>query len=48
MFSFNAPAGACETCQGLGMSFVVSPEKIIPNKELSLFNGGLVVNDLSQ
>lgn len=44
MFSFNAPAGACETCQGLGMSFVVSPEKIIPNKELSLFNGAVVVN----
>jgi len=44
MFSFNAPAGACEACQGLGMSFVVSPEKIIPDKSLSLFGSAVIVN----
>ncbi len=44
MFSFNAPAGACEVCQGLGVSFVISPEKIIPEKSLSLFGGAVTVN----
>jgi excinuclease ABC subunit A len=44
MFSFNAPAGACEVCQGLGESFVVSPEKIMPDKSLSLFTGAVIVN----
>ncbi len=44
MFSFNAPAGACEACQGLGESYVPSPEKIIPDKTRSLFNGAIFVN----
>ena len=44
MFSFNAPNGACEACQGLGESFVPSPEKIIPDKTRSLYNGAIVVN----
>ena len=44
MFSFNAPAGACEACQGLGESFVPSPEKIIPDKSRSLFGGAICVN----
>ncbi len=44
MFSFNAPAGACGACQGLGQSYVVSPEKIIPDKNLSLFGGAIIVN----
>ena len=37
MFSFNAPYGACEKCSGLGMSLTLSPDKIIPNRKMSLF-----------
>ena len=44
MFSFNSPFGACEACGGLGESFVISPERIMPDKNLSLFNGGIMVN----
>lgn len=44
MFSFNAPYGACEKCSGLGMSLTLSPDKIIPNKKLSLREGAIAVN----
>lgn len=44
MFSFNSPFGACEECGGIGESFVVSPDRIMPDKTLSLFNGGIMVN----
>ncbi|MBO4423393.1 MAG: excinuclease ABC subunit UvrA [Clostridia bacterium] len=44
MFSFNAPYGACEKCSGLGMSLTLSPEKIIPNRKLSLRDGAIAVN----
>ncbi len=44
MFSFNSPFGACETCDGLGQSFVISPDRIMPDKSLSLFGGGIMVN----
>ncbi len=44
MFSFNNPYGACETCGGLGESFIFSPEKIIPDDSLSLYNGAVIVN----
>ena len=44
MFSFNAPYGACPKCGGLGMSMTLSPDKIIPNKKLSLRDGAVAVN----
>ena len=44
MFSFNSPFGACPDCDGLGESFVVSPDLVIPDKNLSLFGGAIVVN----
>ncbi len=44
MFSFNSPFGACLDCDGLGESFVVSPELIIPDKSLSLYGGAIAVN----
>lgn len=44
MFSFNNPYGACEACGGLGESFIFSPEKIIPDDSLSLYNGAIIVN----
>ncbi|MCD8211441.1 MAG: excinuclease ABC subunit UvrA [Oscillospiraceae bacterium] len=36
MFSFNNPFGACPTCSGLGSHLKVDPEKILPNRDLSI------------
>ena len=41
MFSFNNPFGMCQTCNGLGFHKNIDPELIIPNKELSIDEGGL-------
>ena len=41
MFSFNNPFGMCPTCNGLGFHKNIDPELIIPNKELSIDEGGL-------
>lgn len=41
MFSFNAPFGACETCNGLGESKEVDPNLVIPNKDLSIKQGAI-------
>ncbi len=40
-FSFNSPKGACQTCNGIGTLYQVNPDKIIPNKQLSIKKGGL-------
>ncbi|PRY64557.1 excinuclease ABC subunit A [Vreelandella songnenensis] len=39
MFSFNNPAGACPTCDGLGIQQYFDPEKLISHPELSLAEG---------
>ncbi|HIX60757.1 MAG TPA: excinuclease ABC subunit UvrA [Candidatus Halomonas stercoripullorum] len=39
MFSFNNPAGACSTCDGLGIQQVFDPDKLISHPELSLAEG---------
>ena len=44
MFSFNSPFGACPTCSGLGEKLVISPDKIIPDRSLSLSQGAVAVN----
>ena len=44
MFSFNNPLGACPECSGLGVKTVISESKIMPNKNLSLRQGGIMVN----
>ena len=41
MFSFNNPFGMCPTCNGLGFNKSIDPDLIIPNKELSIEEGGL-------
>jgi excinuclease ABC subunit A len=40
-FSFNSPYGACETCDGLGTTYEVDPELVIPDVELSLRDGAI-------
>lgn len=44
MFSFNNPFGACPKCAGLGEMRIVSADKIIPDKSLSLHEGAIQVN----
>lgn len=41
IFSFNNPAGACGTCDGLGVQQIVDPDKVISNAELSLSGGAI-------
>ena len=42
LFSFNSPYGACSSCSGLGEVTEVAIEKIIPDFEKSIKNGGIV------
>ena len=44
MFSFNNPIGACPECAGLGNMQRISVKKLVPNKALSLREGGIAVN----
>ena len=41
-FSFNSPQGACPHCKGLGYVNIIDREKIIPNDEKSIYEGGIV------
>lgn len=41
LFSFNNPAGACTTCDGLGIRQFFDEERIIANAELSLSGGAI-------
>ena len=41
-FSFNSPYGACATCEGLGTISQVDIAAIIPDKSLSVQQGGIV------
>jgi excinuclease ABC subunit A len=43
MFSFNSPFGACPVCHGLGEITEVTPDKVIPDKNLSIMDGALAV-----
>jgi excinuclease ABC subunit A len=40
-FSFNSPYGACPVCRGLGTTFHVNLEAVIPDKEISIKDGGI-------
>ena len=42
-FSFNAPYGACPECSGLGSKLEVDPELVVPDEELSLNQGAVIV-----
>ena len=41
-FSFNSPHGACPRCKGLGQINLLDMNKIVPNPEASIYNGGIV------
>ncbi len=41
LFSFNNPAGACPTCDGLGVEQFFDPERVVANPHLSLAAGAV-------
>ncbi|GIB03186.1 excinuclease ABC subunit UvrA [Vibrio cholerae] len=41
LFSFNNPAGACPTCDGLGVQQYFDPDRVIQNADLSLAQGAI-------
>lgn len=41
LFSFNAPAGACPDCTGLGFKSEIDLDKLIPDKNVSLEDGAI-------
>jgi excinuclease ABC subunit A len=42
LFSFNAPQGACPTCDGLGEKLLFDADLVVPNPALSLKKGAVV------
>ncbi len=41
LFSFNAPHGACQTCDGLGNLQVFDPDRVVAAADLSLADGAI-------
>ncbi|MEL0067505.1 MAG: excinuclease ABC subunit UvrA [Gammaproteobacteria bacterium] len=41
LFSFNNPAGACSTCDGLGIHQTFAPDRVITNSELPISGGAI-------
>ena len=41
-FSFNSPQGACPHCKGLGVINQIDMAKVIPNRQQSIYEGGIV------
>lgn len=46
-FSFNTPHGACPECQGLGNKLEIDPDRIIPDRSLSLTDGAIAAMNWS-
>ena len=41
MFNFNSPVGACPTCEGFGKIMGIDPNKVIPDKKLSIWENAV-------
>ena len=41
LFSFNAPMGACQVCDGLGIQLNISPDLVIPDPSKSILGGAI-------
>ena len=46
-FSFNTPHGACPTCQGLGIKLEIDPDRVVPDRSLSIAEGAVVALEWS-
>ncbi len=42
LFNYNNSLGACPTCEGYGLSIGLDPDKIIPNKQKTLYDNAIV------
>lgn len=42
MFSFNSPYGKCPSCDGLGVLTKIDPDLVIPDRTLSIAEGGIL------
>jgi len=42
LFSFNSPHGACPACNGFGELLGIDEDKVIPDKNLSLYDGAVL------
>ncbi len=42
LFSFNSPLGMCPECNGLGTVLSIDPDKIIPDKNLTIREGAVI------
>ena len=40
-FSFNNPHGSCPKCEGLGVMMILDEDKIVPDKNKSVFEGAI-------
>ena len=41
-FSFNSPQGACPRCKGLGYVNRIDVDKVVPDRELSIYDGAII------
>lgn len=41
-FTFNNPYGACKKCEGYGSVIGIDPNLVIPNKEISVYEGAVL------
>ena len=46
LFSFNAPYGACPDCNGLGFKQKIDEDLIMPDKDKSIMDGGIVAYNM--
>ncbi len=46
LFSFNAPYGACPDCNGLGFKQKIDEDLIMPDKNKSILDGGIVAYNM--
>jgi excinuclease ABC subunit A len=42
LFNFNSSFGACPACEGYGVAIGIDPDKVIPNKSLTLYDHAIV------
>jgi excinuclease ABC subunit A len=45
LFSFNSPFGACPECSGLGVTLEFDPQLVIPDRSLSINQGGIATHN---
>jgi excinuclease ABC subunit A len=46
-FSFNTPHGACTECQGLGGKLEIDPDLLMPDPDLALNEGAIIITEWS-